>query len=271
MDGPNTPSPLPSSLYSPVSATAMRSTKDSLVMAGMTSAFPSARNTTASGQGPGPGVLSPAGPRRVFLGTLALFQMICRSSSAGKGTGKERKTKEFLGGNGLSPIYFGGKWLRPDNAGACSGRPGGSQRKSRWLPVFNQIWTRTDRRSMTGVPVFGSPISTTLTVSTKLGFVGAYVFPISHHPRRRGPGGQRRSGLQSVAYVAVAAVFGQAGRSMATRPYRFHDVTDERRFFYTYTYSPAPSAGLSSFRRYPAAACAWRVALLGAGAPAPGA
>ncbi|EJK56455.1 hypothetical protein THAOC_23653, partial [Thalassiosira oceanica] len=43
---------------------------------GVTSAFPSAHNTTASGRGPSPGVLPPAGPRRVFLGTLALFQMI---------------------------------------------------------------------------------------------------------------------------------------------------------------------------------------------------
>ncbi|EJK65880.1 hypothetical protein THAOC_13220, partial [Thalassiosira oceanica] len=40
---------------------------------GVTSAFPGARNTTASGRGPGPGVLPPAGPRRVFLRTLALF------------------------------------------------------------------------------------------------------------------------------------------------------------------------------------------------------
>ena len=47
---------------------------------GVTSAFPSAHNTTASGRGPGPGVLPPAGPRRVFLGTLALFQMICERS-----------------------------------------------------------------------------------------------------------------------------------------------------------------------------------------------
>ncbi|EJK54593.1 hypothetical protein THAOC_25762, partial [Thalassiosira oceanica] len=82
-------------------------------------------------------------------------------------------------------------------------------------------------------------------------------------------GGQRRSGLQSVAYVAVAAVFGQAGRSMATRPYRFHDVTDERRF----SYSPAPSAGLSSFRILlpPAAALGMRLACCSAWCPSPGA
>ncbi|EJK51888.1 hypothetical protein THAOC_28897, partial [Thalassiosira oceanica] len=87
-------------------------------------------------------------------------------------------------------------------------------------------------------------------------------------------GGQRRSGLQSLAYVAVAAVFGQAcqaGRSMATCPYRFHDVTDERRFL-TSIHILQLLGGLEFFP-YPAAACAWhdhwRVALLGA--PAPGA
>ncbi|EJK76993.1 hypothetical protein THAOC_01205, partial [Thalassiosira oceanica] len=55
-------------------------------------------------------------------------------------------------------------------------------------------------------------------------FFGAYVFPISHHRRRRGlEVCLRRSGLHQS--VAVAAAFGQAGRSMVTRPYRFHAVT----------------------------------------------
>ena len=125
--------------------------------------------------------------------------------------------------------------------------------------VFNQIqvarrrWTRTDRRSMTGVPVrdsFGSPISTTSTVSTKLGFVGAYVFPSNQTPPSETRSeGRRRSGLQS---VAVAAAFDQAGRRQRVRTESTLSVTDESRF----SYSPAlPALEFFTSVLYPRLAC----------------
>ena len=49
--------------------------------------------------------------------------------------------KEFLGGNGLIPIYFDGRWLRPYYAGACSGGEGRKQSAEEPLPAARCMGT----------------------------------------------------------------------------------------------------------------------------------